>query len=101
MPSLHPVMAATPVLKSLPATLDFDDIWANCARPNCKPNSNFLVFSNPNPFHPGTEQFRTLRSRLYRMRESQPLQTILVSSAIPAEGKTLVAANLAHALVRQ
>jgi capsular exopolysaccharide synthesis family protein len=35
------------------------------------------------------------------MRESQPLQTILVSSAIPAEGKTLVSANLAYALVRQ
>ena len=60
-----------------------------------------IVFENANPFFPGAEQFRTLRSRLYRMRESQPLQTILISSAIPAEGKTLVSTNLAYALVRQ
>jgi capsular exopolysaccharide synthesis family protein len=60
-----------------------------------------IVFENSNPFFPGAEQFRTLRSRLYRMRESQPLQSILISSAIPAEGKTVVSSNLAYALVRQ
>jgi capsular exopolysaccharide synthesis family protein len=60
-----------------------------------------VVFENSNPFFTGAEQFRTLRSRLYRMRESQPLQTILISSAIPAEGKTVVSVNLAYALVRQ
>jgi capsular exopolysaccharide synthesis family protein len=87
--------------EAIPETLQFEEIWANCSKPSWKPNSNFLVFSDPNPFHPGTEQFRTLRSRLYRLRDSQPLRTILVSSAIPAEGKTLIAANLAHAMVRQ
>jgi capsular exopolysaccharide synthesis family protein len=106
-----PEVSTPPILQSIPLplskpeaiseTLQFEEIWANCTKPSWKPNSNFLVFSNPNPFHPGTEQFRTLRSRLYRMRDSQPLQTILVSSAIPAEGKTLIAANLAHAMVRQ
>ena len=60
-----------------------------------------IVFENADPFFPGAEQFRTLRSRLYRIRESQPLQTILISSAIPAEGKTMVSTNLAYALVRQ
>ena len=35
------------------------------------------------------------------VRENQPLQTVLISSAVPAEGKTMVATNLAHALVRQ
>ena len=87
--------------KSAPGALQFEELWANCSRPQWKPNPNLLVFSNSNPFHPGTEQFRTLRSRLYRMRDSQPLQTILISSAIPAEGKTMVSTNLAYALVRQ
>ena len=82
-------------------TLQFEELWANCSRPQWKPNPNFLVFSNSDPFQPGTEQFRTLRSRLYKVRDSQPLQTVLVSSAIPAEGKTFVAVNLAHALARQ
>jgi capsular exopolysaccharide synthesis family protein len=81
--------------------LQFDAFWAECSRRDWKPDPNLIVFENANPFFPGTERFRTLRSRLYRIRESQPLQSILISSAIPAEGKTLVCTNLAYALVRQ
>lgn len=98
---LQSISVPLPKAEAIPETLQFEEIWANCSKHAWKPNPNFLVFCNPNPFHPGTEQFRTLRSRLYRMRDSQPLQTILVSSAIPAEGKTLIAANVAHAMVRQ
>jgi len=50
---------------------------------------------------PGTEEFRTLRSRLYQMREKQPLKKVLVTSSLPKEGKSFVAANLAQAMVRQ
>ena len=85
----------------IPEPLRFDELWANCVKAQWKPDQTLLVFNNPDPFYPGTEQFRTLRSRLYRIRENQPLQTILISSAIPAEGKTLVATNLAYALIRQ
>ena len=46
------------------------------------------------------ETFRTLRTRLYLVREEQPLKIILVGSAEPEEGKSFVAANLARALVR-
>ncbi len=95
--------AKVPELKAHVQTgvLSYEDVRANCAQPGWKPDPKYVVFSNSNPFHPGAEQFRTLRSRLYRMRESQRLQTVLISSAIPAEGKTLVATNLAHAMVRQ
>ena len=41
------------------------------------------------------EQFRSLRSRIDQLRFEAPLKTILVSSGMPAEGKTFVAANLA------
>jgi capsular exopolysaccharide synthesis family protein len=81
--------------------VQFDVLWAKCLQVKWKPDPSSIVFGNTDPFYPGTEQFRTLRSRLYRMRESQPLQTILISSAIPAEGKTMVSSNLAYALVRQ
>jgi capsular exopolysaccharide synthesis family protein len=81
--------------------VQFDALWEKCRRAAWNPNPSLIVFENIDPFFPGAEQFRTLRSRLYRMRESQPLQTILISSAIPAEGKTVVSANLAYALVRQ
>ena len=51
--------------------------------------------------HKGTEEFRTLRSRLYHLREKMKLKTVLVTSALPKEGKSFTAANLAQVLVRQ
>jgi capsular exopolysaccharide synthesis family protein len=46
------------------------------------------------------EQFRSLRSRIYQARYEAPLKTILISSGMPSEGKTFVAANLAMSLAR-
>ncbi len=64
-----------------------------------------VLFGTPRPNDQkarlGTEEFRTLRSRLYQIRERQPLKTLLVTSALPAEGKTFVACNLAQVIVRQ
>jgi capsular exopolysaccharide synthesis family protein len=48
----------------------------------------------------GVEQFRSLRSRIYQARYEVPLKTILISSGMPAEGKTFVVANLAMSLAR-
>ena len=47
------------------------------------------------------EEFRTLRSRLYQMREKMPLKKLLISSSLPKEGKSFVAANLAQVMVKQ
>ncbi len=49
----------------------------------------------------GTEEFRSLRSKLYQGRDSGPLRKVIVTSAVPQEGKTYVAANLIHSIVRQ
>src|SRR5215469_2843224 len=46
------------------------------------------------------EQFRSLRSSLYQLRDQIPLKTIVISSGLPGEGKTFVAANLAISLAR-
>jgi len=46
------------------------------------------------------EQFRSLRSSIYQFRDQITLKTILVSSGMPTEGKTFVAANLAISLAR-
>jgi capsular exopolysaccharide synthesis family protein len=46
------------------------------------------------------EQFRSLRSSIYQIRDQVPLKTIVISSGMPAEGKTFVAANLALSLAR-
>jgi len=84
-----------------PDYLRFDDLRTRCAHPEWHLDPNVNVFFNPGLSSHGAEQFRTLRSRLYQLRDSQPLRTILVASSVPGEGKTFVAANLAQAIVRQ
>ncbi len=49
---------------------------------------------------PAVEQFRSLRSRIYELRDMKPLRSILISSGVPQEGKSFVAANLAISLAR-
>jgi len=48
----------------------------------------------------GLEQFRTLRSHMLEFRDAESLKTILVSSGLPQEGKSFVAANLALSFAR-
>jgi len=48
----------------------------------------------------GVEQFRSLRSRIYQARYEAPLKTLLISSGMPSEGKSFIAANLAMNLAR-
>ena len=44
------------------------------------------------------EQFRSLRSRLSEFRAMNRLQSLLISSGLPQEGKSFIAANLALSL---
>jgi len=73
----------------------------NCAKPVWHPNPYEMVFCGSTSAIDGAEQFRTLRSRLYHLRETSPIKKVLVTSALSGEGKTFVAVNLAHAIARQ
>ncbi len=79
----------------------FEDLCQHCLHPHWHPDPNVNIFSNPALSANAAEQFRTLRSRLYQLRGSQQLRTLLIASSIPAEGKTFVTNNLAQAIVRQ
>jgi protein-tyrosine kinase len=81
------------------ATLE--SFLSNCPRHDWTPNSKNLFFVNGNSHGPGTEDFRKLRSNLYLLRNKEEFRTILVTSAMPAEGKSFVTANLAQAFARQ
>jgi capsular exopolysaccharide synthesis family protein len=48
-----------------------------------------------------SEEFRSLRSRLYLLRKTRQIQKLLVSSPLPQEGKTFVAVNLARVFAKQ
>jgi protein-tyrosine kinase len=49
---------------------------------------------------PAVEQFRSLRSRIFELRDIRSMKTILVTSGLPQEGKSFVSANLALSLAR-
>ena len=89
-------------LAALPSGyLRFDDLRARCAHPKWQLDPNVNVFFNTLLSPHAAEQFRTLRTRLYQLRSSQTLRTILVTSALAGEGKTFVTSNLAQAIVHQ
>jgi protein-tyrosine kinase len=96
--------SVSPALRAQPGSeefLRFDDLWKRCSQPGWLLNPSTSVFAHPDVPAAATEQFRTLRSRLYQIRERQPLRSVLITSALPAEGKTFIASNLAQTIVRQ
>jgi protein-tyrosine kinase len=59
-----------------------------------------LPFHNMEP-QKACEEFRALRTRLHQIREKRPLKALLVTSAVPQEGRSFVSLNLAHVLALQ
>jgi capsular exopolysaccharide synthesis family protein len=56
-------------------------------------NKRRIALLHPNSYV--TEQFRTLRARLDSLAAERPIGVIALTSALPGEGKTTAAANLA------
>lgn len=63
------------------------------------PERKLISFTDPDSA--AAESFRLLGVRLRQLRRSTPLKTVLVTSTIPQEGKSTVAANLACTLAKR
>jgi succinoglycan biosynthesis transport protein ExoP len=59
------------------------------------------LFTRDEPRSPASEAFRLLRTNLFFIELDKGLKTIAVTSAVPGEGKTVIAVNLAAALAVQ
>lgn len=90
---------ATGVVADAPMT--FEALQARTARVPWSPDTKTMLFFGGADQGVGKEEMRTLRSRLYQLRERKPLKKILITSALPKEGKSFLAANLAQVLVQQ
>jgi len=96
--------AGVPFTSTMPtfaSPFSLDAMLARCPQLQWKPDERTMLFFNGDDNARGTEEFRTLRSRLYHAREKMALKKILVTSALPKEGKSFTSANLAQVLVRQ
>jgi protein-tyrosine kinase len=81
--------------------LRYEDLVKRCAHPEWRLDPVNNVFQNAKPGCGGSERFRTLRSRLYQIAATRTVRRLLVTSSVAAEGKTLVASNLAQSIVQQ
>lgn len=65
------------------------------------PDPNIMLSFASGASVDGTEDFRALRSRLHLLREQLQLKRVLVASALPGEGRSFMAANLAQVMACQ
>src|SRR5438477_5597291 len=79
----------------------FEQLLKRCAHPKWTLDPARSVFGGTDSKKFGAEPFRTLRSRLSQIAGTHVLKRIVITSSVPAEGKTFVAANLAQSIVRQ
>ncbi len=98
MPPMH-----SPSVSGMPmaSDLNYETLLARSQAVAWNPDPTTMLFFQDDETRLGAEEFRTLRSRLYQIREKMPLKRLLVTSALPKEGKSFVAANLAQVLVQQ
>ena len=104
--SRYPEVEIAPVtpklgMPDLGGPFSLETLLGSCPHTEWNPDLHTMLFMNGNDSAKGTEEYRTLRSRLYHMREKMPLKKLLVTSALPKEGKSFTAANLAQVMVRQ
>ncbi len=92
---------STSAMPSFGNPFSLDTLLARCIPQPWAPDEKTMLFFNGDDIARGSEEFRTLRSRLYHAREKMPLKKVLVTSALPKEGKSFTAANLAQVLARQ
>jgi protein-tyrosine kinase len=83
------------------ASLRYEELLKHCAHPQWQINRQLSVFQNVAEHPLGAERFRTLRGRLFQINDAQPLKRVLITSSLPAEGKTFIATNLAQSIVQQ
>jgi len=92
----------TAVMPSMPSSaFSYETLLSRCPVAKWNPDERTMLFFQEDENRRGAEEFRTLRSRLYQIREKLPLKRLMVTSALPKEGKSFVAANLAQVIVRQ
>ena len=99
MPPL--AQSAGVVTPPMASAFTYEALLARCPEVKWSPDLRTMLFFGDDENRVGSEEFRTLRSRLYQIREKLPLKRLMVTSALPKEGKSFVGTNLAQVMVRQ
>lgn len=95
-----PSLAVVPALPGLPSTQGRLSRLAREAAPQSAAGPRVELLSYIQPKSQISEAFRALRTSLLLSQADHPPQVILVTSALPREGKTTAAVNLAVTLAQ-
>lgn len=94
LPETGPASAAPmPVQPSGP----FQELLARIQAVPFNPSPDASLLDLARPSEAPAEEFRSLRTRLNHIQSLQPIHSVVITSASPAEGKSFTAANLAIA----
>jgi protein-tyrosine kinase len=100
LPPPNPARQHNPATSGMPVLepgLDLDRLLELVEEVPFRAATDSLLIDVSRPHEAPMEEFRTLRTRLNHMKTLQPIHSIVVTSASPAEGKSLSAANLSLA----
>jgi capsular exopolysaccharide synthesis family protein len=89
-----------PASEILPAAEPRSLAWEEIAsfQPMVKSESHLVALTEDNSL--GAEKFRLLRARVRHIQEQKQIKRIVITSAVPDDGKTLVSMNLAISLAK-
>src|SRR5260221_9200379 len=73
-----------------------ESLLTRCRQTNWAPDMKTMLFFSSEEHAVGMEEFRTLRSRLYQLREKQRLSNRLVTNALPKNATPFPPANSAQ-----
>lgn len=79
----------------LPDLETLEEVIRSARAVSYTPLKQALMIDLTKPHEPPAEEFRSLRTRLNHLQTVQPLHTLVITSASPAEGKSFTAVNLA------
>jgi len=92
------LFAPTTGIRDVMAPPSFEVLASRCVHLNWRLDPQVSLVDGGESETGGAERFRTLRSRLFQIAATRPLRRVLITSSLPAEGKSFIAANLAQSL---
>ncbi len=93
-----PAEPPAPIRQGMPSSVPaFDGILEKIQTVPFTPSPDASMLDANRPSEAPAEEFRSLRTRLNHLQSLQPIHTVVVTSASPAEGKSFSASNLAVA----
>lgn len=97
MRSVHDISSS----QTLTDTMTRDVVLAGCTKQTWRIDPESMLSFGAGERTHVTEEFRALRSRLSQLQRQTSLKSVLITSALPKEGKSFVAANLAQTMALQ